>query len=107
MKWTPSQGLKVQITQLMNDTIDCWYSFSGGNKANLAERSGVWKINIAGTSLRTRTFDRYLKLETLSNHPKVKKVLGFEFSVMGSATLIKDEQKSFTFNNSDYNNLEF
>jgi hypothetical protein len=37
---------------------------------------------------------------------KVKKVLGFEFSVMGSATLIKDEQKSFTFNNSDYNNLE-
>ena len=46
MKWTPSQGLKVQITQLMNATIDCWHSFSGGNKANLAERSGVWKINI-------------------------------------------------------------
>ena len=75
MKWTPSQGLKVQITQLMNATIDCWHSFSGGNKANLAERSGVWKINIDGTSLRTRTLDRYLKLETLSNHPKVKKVL--------------------------------
>ena len=72
---TISQEVKVQITQLMNDTIDCWYSFSGGNKANLAERSGVWKINIDGTSLRTRTLDRYLKAETLPNRPKVKKVL--------------------------------
>ena len=62
---TISQEVKVQITQLMNDTIDCWYSFSGGNKANLAERSGIWKINVDGTSLRTRTLDRYLKAETL------------------------------------------
>lgn len=37
---------------------------------------------------------------------KVKKVLGFEISLMGSATIIKDEQKSFVFNNADYNNLE-
>ena len=38
---------------------------------------------------------------------KVKKQFKFEFSVIGSATVIKDEQKSFTMNASDYNNLEF
>ncbi|MBT5794587.1 MAG: response regulator [Deltaproteobacteria bacterium] len=68
-------GWQTQIIQLMNTSIDCWRSLSGGGRANLAEVSGIWKVNVDGESLRTRTLDRYLKLETLPTRPKLGKVL--------------------------------
>ena len=37
---------------------------------------------------------------------KVKKSLGFEFSIIGVGTLIKDQQKSFTLNVNDYENID-
>ena len=40
------------------------------------------------------------------NGAKVKKPLGFEFSVFASGTFIKDEQKSFNASASEYNNVE-
>ena len=68
-------GWQTQITQLMNTSIDCWHSFSGGDRATLAESSGIWKVNVDGESLRTRTLDRYLKVETLPTRPKLGRVL--------------------------------
>ena len=38
---------------------------------------------------------------------EVKKPLKFEISVVGNASFIKDENKSFTLNTADYNNLYF
>lgn len=38
---------------------------------------------------------------------KVKKPLKFEISIIGNATFVKDEQKSFNLNTADYNNLYF
>jgi CheY-like chemotaxis protein len=79
------EGWQKQITQLMNTSIECWRSFSGGNRANLAESSGIWKVNVDGTSLRTRTLDRYLKVETLPTHPKLERVLATAKFVLESS----------------------
>lgn len=38
---------------------------------------------------------------------EVKKPLKFEISIVGNATFIKDENKTFTLNTADYNNLKF
>jgi len=73
------------ISQVMNTSIDCWHSFSGGNRANLAESSGIWKVNIDGGAVRTRTLDRYLKVETLPNRPKLERVLATAKFVLDSS----------------------
>ncbi|QNJ98110.1 DUF6588 family protein [Constantimarinum furrinae] len=41
------------------------------------------------------------------NSAEVKKPLKFEISVIGNATFVKDEHKTFTLNTADYNNLKF
>lgn len=38
---------------------------------------------------------------------EVKKPLKFEISIIGNATFINDEKKSFLLNTNDYNNLQF
>jgi CheY-like chemotaxis protein len=78
-------GWQTQIAQVMNTSIDCWHSFSGGNRANLAESSGIWKVNIDGGAVRTRTLDRYLKVETLPNRPKLERVLATAKFVLDSS----------------------
>ncbi|MBT3715702.1 MAG: hypothetical protein HOG45_03970, partial [Deltaproteobacteria bacterium] len=40
---------------------------------------------VDGTSLRTRTLDRYLKVETLPTHPKLERVLATAKFVMESS----------------------
>jgi CheY-like chemotaxis protein len=79
------EGWQTQITQLMNTSIDCWHSYSGGNRANLAESSGIWKVHLDGGSLRTRTLDRYLKVETLPTQPKLERVLATAKFVLKSS----------------------
>ncbi|MFP4847283.1 DUF6588 family protein [Winogradskyella sp. PE311] len=41
------------------------------------------------------------------NSAKVKPLLGFEISVIANASLIKDENKLFNLNTTDYNNVQF
>ncbi|WGD33828.1 DUF6588 family protein [Olleya sp. YS] len=41
------------------------------------------------------------------NNAKTSKKYGFELSIIGNATFIKDESKSFTLNVSDYENIRF
>ena len=69
----------------MNSSIDCWHSFTGGDRADLAESSGIWKFNIDGDTLRTRTLDRYLKVKTLLTRPKLGRVLATAKFVLESS----------------------
>ncbi len=80
------EGLQGQITQVMNESINCWNAYCGGNRANLAERSGLWKANLDGTSLRTRTMDRYMQPQTLPKRPNIKKVLATAYFVLDNCT---------------------
>jgi len=41
------------------------------------------------------------------NNAKAPKKYGFEISIIGNATFIKDENKSFSLNVADYNNIRF
>ncbi|WP_299127986.1 DUF6588 family protein [uncultured Winogradskyella sp.] len=41
------------------------------------------------------------------NSAKVKPLGGFEISLIGSASLINDDHKTFTLNTADYNNMQF
>lgn len=74
-----SQGInfdvKNSMVEVMRLSINYWMECTQLSKADLARRSGLWKVytNEDGWE-RTQTLDRYLSLETMPKHPRRKKV---------------------------------
>ena len=67
-------SLRALAVASMNHALDLWTEQLGKNKLDLAEQSGLWRVtNDAGT-LKTRTLDKYLKLDLLPKNPRYKTV---------------------------------
>lgn len=66
---------QLLAVELMNEVLALWCARTGGNKADLAEASGIWKIHPdANGWRRTATLDKYLALETIPRFPKWKNI---------------------------------
>jgi signal transduction histidine kinase len=68
---------RQMLVQLLQDSLECWKRFTGKDKLDLLNASGIWKVHVdlyTGT-LRSRVFDIYLKLETLPEHPRWQAVM--------------------------------
>lgn len=63
------------IVEIMNQSLEYWEASTGKTKIELAEESEIWKVNIDGGTLKTRTLDRYLKMDSLPKKPRVWEVL--------------------------------
>ena len=60
---------REQIIQLMRLCIAAWLQHQGGNKVDLAEKSGLWSVGLDQGRLRTRTLNKYLDVNCLPNRP--------------------------------------
>lgn len=68
------QSLRVLTVASMNHALDLWNDKLGKSKLDLAEESSLWRVtNDAGT-LKTRTLDKYLKIDLLPKNPRYKTV---------------------------------
>lgn len=51
-----------------------WEAIKSDDKIAFAQTSGLWRVTNDGGTLKTRTLDKYLKLETLPQNPRYKTV---------------------------------
>ena len=64
----PKRHLGVELMKL---SLDCWTKLYGKDKFDLAERSGIWRIEMSPDGWqRTRTLDRYLDEAELPSKPR-------------------------------------
>ncbi len=66
---------RAALVELMNAALSAWESVSGKDRFDLAEQSGLWRVQIDEGRLRTRVMDRYRQLQTLPKYPRWKDVM--------------------------------
>lgn len=82
-----------QIASALRDALIIWESRTGKDKIELAEASAQWRITNDCGSLKTRTFDKYLRAATVPARPRIGNVLRTLQYVMGLPELSGDEQQ--------------
>jgi two-component system, sensor histidine kinase LadS len=77
--------IRHDLVEILSKTIHYWKSGTQKSKSDLATESGIWNASIdpQGT-WRTRTLDRYLKVETLPQKPKWSDVIQTTYFVLSS-----------------------
>ncbi|MBV1922161.1 MAG: 7TM-DISM domain-containing protein, partial [Pseudomonadales bacterium] len=69
----PSEALfKYLAAESLCFALVTWENATNKNKIALAEMSGLWRVTNDGGTLKTRTFDKYLKVGTLPQNPRYK-----------------------------------
>ncbi|MGO4654976.1 hypothetical protein AB4Z34_09405 [Ensifer sp. 2YAB10] len=63
------------LVNVMTLSLSVWRQATSKNKFDLAEQSGIWRVNLDRSSLQVRTFDKYLLLETLPQNPRWRDVV--------------------------------
>ena len=63
------------MVAVMVESLSLWRQVTGESKFELAERSGIWRVNLDRSSLQTRTLDKYLLVETLPVQPRWRDVV--------------------------------
>jgi len=55
---------------LVRQCIQFWQNYTGKSKAELAEKSRLWRVYMDGSTAKTRTLDKYLSLQSLPKNPR-------------------------------------
>jgi len=66
------EHLKCLAAESLCFALTVWETVSGKNKIALAEESGLWRVTNDSGTLKTRTFDKYLKVDMLPKNPRYK-----------------------------------
>jgi PAS domain S-box-containing protein len=66
---------RIALVDTMKLAVECWKTTTGKRKWELAEESQLWKVYLDQGVFKTRTLDKYLKLDKLPKHPKWNRVI--------------------------------
>lgn len=78
-----SMQLRQCIVETMAFALRCWKQATGKTKIDLAEESTIWTASVdADGTYRTRTLDRYLKIASMPDNPRVNDVLDTGYFVL-------------------------
>jgi len=66
---------RTALVDLMTLSINCWKELTGKSKWQLAEESGLWKAYLDQGVYKTRTMNKYLKIDKLPQNPKWNRVI--------------------------------
>ncbi|MCP5335102.1 MAG: response regulator [Oceanospirillaceae bacterium] len=69
------ENLRELGVKLARQCLNLWERYTGKSKADLAESSKIWRVYIDGSTVKTRTLDKYLALSTLPKQPRWRSVL--------------------------------
>jgi len=75
---------RQQLVTLMRSALHTWEVTTQKSKIELAEESNIWAVSIDDGRLRTRTFDRYLRLEQLPKVPRWREVVRTAYFVLSN-----------------------
>ncbi len=78
---------RQQLVTLMRSALHTWEVTTQKSKIELAEESNIWAVSIDDGRLRTRTFDRYLRLEQLPKVPRWREVVRTAYFVLSNPAI--------------------
>jgi len=87
---------KKLIVTLHRTTLHLWERYTNKDKADLAERSRCWRVYLDGTTVKTRTFDKYLNVKSIPNRPRWRAVVRTANYVLASCDLSEDDRTELT-----------
>lgn len=67
-------SLRALTVSALNYALHQWEAIKDDDKIAFAQSSGLWRVTNDGGTLKTRTLDKYLKIETLPQNPRYKTV---------------------------------
>ncbi len=87
---------KEHIVALHRCTLNLWERYTGKTKTELAEESRCWRVYIDGTTVKTRTFDKYLSLKTVPDKPRWRAVVRTANHVLAHCELSERDRQHLT-----------
>jgi len=87
---------KEEIVSLLRTSLNLWESYTNNGKVDLAERSRCWRVYIDGTTVKTRTFDKYLNVRSVPDRPRWRAVVRTANYVGANCELSEEERKALT-----------
>ena len=95
MPTVSSEGeYRQQLVTLMRAALHTWEVTTQKSKIELAEESNIWAVSIDDGRLRTRTFDRYLRLEQLPKIPRWREVVRTAYFVLSNPEIEPETRRS-------------
>ncbi len=85
---------RQQLVTLMRSALHTWEVTTQKSKIELAEESNIWAVSIDDGRLRTRTFDRYLRLEQLPKIPRWREVIRTAYFVLSNPAIEPETRQS-------------
>jgi hypothetical protein len=61
---------RLALVALLRSALSLWERYGGKSKVQLAEESRCWRVYVDGSTVKTRTFDKYLTLKSLPGKPR-------------------------------------
>jgi len=87
---------KELIVSLLRTSLNLWERYTHKGKVELAENSRCWRVYVDGTTVKTRTFDKYLSARTVPDRPRWRAVVRTANFVLASCELSEMEQQTLT-----------
>lgn len=85
---------KELIVTLLRTSLNLWERSTNKSKVDLAEQSRCWRVYVDGTTVKTRTFDKYLSVRTIPDRPRWRSVVRTANYVLANCELNeKDRQE--------------
>jgi 7TM diverse intracellular signalling len=84
---------RMALVKLLQTTLAFWERYSGKTKLQLAEESECWRVYIDGTTVKTRTFDKYLKSHSVPRKPRWRLVVRTAYFVLETNQLPEAEER--------------
>lgn len=78
---------RQQLVNLMRCALNAWEVTTNKTKIELAEESRIWAVSVDDGRLRTRTFDRYSRIEQLPKVPRWREVVRTAYFVLSLPTI--------------------
>ena len=70
-----SNNPKEDIVNLLRTSLNLWEQHTNKGKVELAEQSRCWRVYVDGTTVKTRTFDKYLSARSIPDRPRWRAVV--------------------------------
>ncbi|MDP2139467.1 MAG: 7TM diverse intracellular signaling domain-containing protein [Gammaproteobacteria bacterium] len=84
---TNQDDYRQQLVSLMVATLHTWEATTHKSKIELAEESNIWVVSVDDGRLRTRTFDRYLRIDLLPKIPRWREVIRTAYFVLSNPSI--------------------
>jgi signal transduction histidine kinase/DNA-binding response OmpR family regulator len=87
---------KELIVSLLRTSLNLWERSTNKSKVDLAEQSRCWRVYVDGTTVKTRTFDKYLSIRTIPDRPRWRSVVRTANYVLANCELSEPDRQELS-----------